>query len=504
MKDTLRALLDEYIRKTLVSFTEADISKYLLKKKHPCSIEKIREFLTNNPNVFVDVYGNFFSRAGLFTSKYFSFVPTKSEIENGYLIMGHRAMPFADPEYLPNELHVFFCGDLVQKKVVQVNTHEILSLFYFYGEEYIPQIIAQDSANDTLDLAENDFVLPSKINLTVLDFSEIYKRSNFKLGDRIIALVSDWDRGFINVAPFCRRGKTLFEQSSVDKKRDKWEEKFEKSLESSLEAFGPCSSIEEQLVFAYLSDLEKFCVSHCSSVQEVFEKSDKFEFTFYGVETRIWLKDKEIPAVGKKMLSFTNEENSNFQQKKESKIENIFKKLGIIIPEWIIEAFIYDTLFYKENNLEKILYKIVPDLIVLEKDEYNAIMLHLEKKYVIIRKQYNWFADYQIAEFRHEALELYSKLVSVFYEIEYQKIDMAALNQQHLVILTQLSGHISSMIYAFTQEDGLQEKDYATLSSSLEGMNFNFEESSKIIKENIYEHQKRNFVFSSNTEDKDG
>ncbi len=474
-----------------------------MKKKHPCSAEKILEFLRNSPNVYVDTEGKFCSRAGLFTSRYFSFVPTKMEIENGYLILGHRGMPFVDPEFLPNELHVFFCGDLVPKKVIEVNTSDILPFYSFYGDEYIPQIIAQDTANALLDLTQTDYMLPPKVNLTVLDFSKFYKESNFKLGDRVIALVSDWDKGFINVAPFCRLGKTPFEQSSVDNKRERWEEEFEKMLSATLEAFGPCASIEEQLVFAYITDIERFCVPYCSSVQEVFEKSGKFEFTSYGVETRLWLKGKEIPAIGAEMIDFSPvDENSKTSFKKDSKVNSIFKKHGLIVPEWVVDAFICDILFSKETNLEKIIEKIIPDSIILEENEYNIIMLHLEKKFVIIRKGYNWFADYQIAHYRHEALELYSKLVSVFYEIEYHKIDIKELDQQHLVILTQLSGHISSMIYSFVQEDSLLEKDLSTFDATLEGMNFNFEESARVIRDNIFAHQKRNLSFSLKLEDK--
>ena len=103
--------------------------------------------------------------------------------------------------------------------------------------------------------------------------------------------------------------------------------------------------------------------------------------------------------------------------------------------------------------------------------------MHLEKKYDILRKGYNWFADYHFAKYRHETLELYSKIVAVFYEIEYQKVNLQELDQQHLVILTQLSGHVSSLIYSFTQQDSFSEKDLSTLEASLEGMNFNFEES---------------------------
>ena len=161
-------------------------------------------------------------------------------------------MPFVDPSFLPDRFGIFFLGEVVPEKVIEINSAEVYPYFKYYGEEYVPQIVAQDFANFGLDLAETDYVLPPKIKLTVLDFSEIYKKYNFKLGDRIVASISDWDAGLINIAPFVRRGKNPFEQSSVDRKREQWEESFEKALSFSLEEFGPCSSIEEQLAFALL------------------------------------------------------------------------------------------------------------------------------------------------------------------------------------------------------------------------------------------------------------
>ena len=167
------------------------------------------------------------------------------------------------------------------------------------------------------------------------------------------------------------------------------------------------------------------------------------------------------------------------------------------------DCFVFELeLLAKNDDIEKLIEKIVPDLIVLEDSDYKAILLHLEKKYAILRKGYNWFADYQVAKYRHEVLELYSKIVAVFYEIEYQKVNLQELDQQHLVILTQLSGHVSSLIYSFTQQDSFSEKDLSTLEASLEGMNFNFEESARVIRDNIFAHQKRNLSFSLKLEDK--
>ena len=221
------------------------------------------------------------------------------------------------------------------------------------------------------------------------------------------------------------------------------------------------------------------------------------------METRLWVKDKEIPAMNPKMMMMNPpEEYLEHLPKKETKIESILNRLGLLVPEWVFDGFILDLLFNKENDFDKIIQKIVPDLIVLDDSDYKSIMLHLEKKYDILRKGYNWFADYHFAKYRHETLELYSKIVAVFYEIEYQKVNLQELDQQHLVILTQLSGHVSSLIYSFTQQDSFSEKDLSTLEASLEGMNFNFEESAKVIKGNLLELQKRKFGIVRNSEDK--
>jgi DNA-binding transcriptional MerR regulator len=112
------------------------------------------------------------------------------------------------------------------------------------------------------------------------------------------------------------------------------------------------------------------------------------------------------------MMMNPPEEFAEHLSKKETKIENLLNRLGLLVPDWIFDGFILDSLFNKEIDFDKIIQKIVPDLIVLSEADYKLILLHLEKKYDILRKGYNWFADYQVAKYRHEILELYSKIVN--------------------------------------------------------------------------------------------
>ena len=121
--------------------------------------------------------------------------------------------------------------------------------------------------------------------------------------------------------------------------------------------------------------------------------------------------------------------------------------MGLLVPEWVFDGFILDLLFNKENDFDKIIEKIVPDLIVLDDSDYKSIMLHLEKKYDILRKGYNWFADYHFAKYRHETLELYSKIVAVFYEIEYsERFKRFSVRSEHCLIVDRVSAVVFACI----------------------------------------------------------
>ena len=78
-------------------------------------------------------------------------------------------MPFVDPEMLPDELTFFVDNVPVQTCVIEFPLAELLKHYNLYGEEYSSQYLAMDSCNSDKNFAENDFMLPSIMKLTVLD-----------------------------------------------------------------------------------------------------------------------------------------------------------------------------------------------------------------------------------------------------------------------------------------------------------------------------------------------
>ncbi len=141
--------------------------------------------LTNN---------RFITRAGIFTGMPFAIKPSRYEIENNILIIGDRFMPFVDPEILPHDLIIKFLGRTIKHKVVSIPSGYVIDAYKFYGEEFIPQVISMDKANNELEYAKNDYMIPADVDLTVLDMSSFYKFFHFAYGQRICAVVTDYNK----------------------------------------------------------------------------------------------------------------------------------------------------------------------------------------------------------------------------------------------------------------------------------------------------------------------
>ena len=94
----------------------------------------------------------------------------------------------------------------------------------------------------------------------------------------------------------------------------------------------------------------------------------------------------------------------------------------------------------------------------------------------ILRKHYNWFADFAIGPLRHQALELYSKVEDLVYEIEAVSDQLEMFPQQELAILAQLFVHIRRILELFASNEDCGDEENTALRMSLEGMEYNFDE----------------------------
>ena len=456
-----------FLRQRITTFTLRTLRQFLEKQGIISLPDNFGAYIETHPNVFKVSKNQYLSRAGCFTGRYFAIKPTQFEVDNGILIPGDRCMPFVDQEMLPDELTFIVENKPVGSIVGEFPLAELLKHYNLYGEEYSAQYLAMDACNSDKNFAENDFMLPSIMKLTVLDMKALYKRWNFTYGDWLRLYVMDWDEGIIIIEPRCEKKANRFEETAAEQARAEWNKTFENALSESLRMYGPCSSIEEQLAYVFVDNMFSLTGPECGSVEEFLNQSDKIGLVEYGVESRLWFLNENVPAAGK---WGSDPEEQNITE------GTLYDTFNLPIPEFMLEAYIRDSLYLKENDSSCILPRIVKDCGYLNKWQEGLLLLRLHKQREQVNKKYNWFADYEVGEVRHRALELYSKLLTLVCRLDRCPVQVQNMPQHELIVLSQLFGHTAKLISGLLFQKNLTDKELDSSRLSIEGMEYSFED----------------------------
>lgn len=426
------------------------------------SLNELTEFLDNDSRAFALQKKMYLTRAGAFTNQLFSFAPTQKEIEQQVFVPGDRCMPFVDADLLSFGLHFEFLGQKLSPKIFNTDCNTARDMFCLYGDEFSAQYISADPACKDLHIAENDFELPFRLSLTGVSMEPIFEKLDFKLGDRILCRVFDWDKGTIEIIPILLHKMNPFQISREDMERQKWYDTLENALLESFDSMGPCAGIEEQLANVFYENRAELCVPDCGSIHEFLESSRKIGLELFGVETRLWFKGQDVPAVGKwnRELYDTDERIIPF----------------FAVPDFVIDCYLKDQMYEKKEDINEIIDKIIPKQLPISKKEKEMLTLQIVNRNVILRKKYNWFADFANGSIRHRALKLFTEVGSLVCDLDCNNKELDQLPQQELVTLSQLYSHISRILEILSDDSECEDDEACAMELSLEGMELNFED----------------------------
>lgn len=477
-------MLETFLSNFLKSFPEPFSAKELLYMlnalNYDFSLNELVEFLDSDPKVFALQKKMYITRAGAFTGKIFSITLTQKELENKVLIPGDRCMPFVDGDIPSFSLRFEFLGKRLHSKLIEVDKLTALDLFMLFGEEYSVQYIASDPACRDLHIAENDFELPQKLNLTGIDIAPVLKGIDFKPGDRILCRVKDWGAGIIELYPLTEQKENPYSISDSDFERQKWNETLESALLESFDRMGPCTSIEEQLANVFYEHSKELCTQNCGSIHEFLNSSKKVALEYFGVETRLWFKGQDVPAVGKWNNGTYISENESFMP-------------FVSRPSYIIDSFIKDQCYEKKNDIQELIKKIVPANSWLSEKDRKSLIAQIEGRNAVLRKRYNWFADFAFGEIRHKALDLFLKVESFINDIDCNEKEFRELPQSEMVTLSQLFTHITRILEITSSEAECEDDETYAMQLSLEGMEENFAEIKPMISAAMNDVRKKRF-----------
>lgn len=490
MTPAIETLLMDFIRIQTQVFSAKDIQEGLSYIGVNMTRDEIEAYLDVNPFVFPLQDRLYITRAGAFTGESFTIKPTVKEIEGGYLLAGHRCMPFVDSEQSSGAIRFSFNNEILPQKEMEFPLREVLPLFNLFGEEYAMQFILSDPAARDTVMRSFDEELPQTVWLTVTDCSSLFKTWDFKRGDFLLAEVFDWRGSIVKIHPLCSHKDNPFQQQPIDQQRMEWYQLFEKKMLESFEILGPSNTIEEQLARVFFINKSQLCRDVAGTIEDAVKHSKKIGMESYGVETRLWFKGQDVPAVGPWLqTNETTEEKDSAAWSGEQLNAEMMLWPRVIFDSWIV-----DSLFQKENNEEYLISLILGEasgpLFVLKKKKLQATIRNRRSK---LEGRYNWFADYERGPVRHRLLELHTKVFALILDLDEVDDQLEQFPQQPLVILTQLSTHIQYMLEGLLREKGVREDDVKAMAASLDGMEYNFEEISGELRDALDKSYKNRF-----------
>ena len=460
-------LVDSFFSKCLDIFTADDFYHHLKSAGLKITKDFALNILNSSTMVFPLVDNEYVTRAGVFSKRCFTFMPTKEEVKKGHFIIGHRCMPFVNPDVPPDRIKIKSVNKLLKEEPVVFSMNTAMDIYALYGEGFTIPYIFNDHSNTKYSIASVQYKMPSEIELTAWPLNAITEGKKFTYGDRIMCRVLEWDKDIVEVRylPQKKEEARSMSISNADIEREEWYSNFEDCLLESMNKNGPCNSIEEQIAYLYLENQEKLCIMNSGSVEEFLMHTKKISFCSYGVETRLWKTGEQVPY------------NGEWNEDCDTSV--IFDDLSVIFAPEIIDAYIENYLYLnqdKENRepVTSLIDEIFPSILQMPPAERKFLMLNIEKRHDIIVKSYNSFADYKLGPVRKRVINLFSKVTELVCSIGCSNLKLLDFPQQDLIILVQLFSHLAKMVEEMENVFGRDQFPVDDVLLSLDGMEETF------------------------------
>ena len=430
---------------------------------------EVEAFIDGRNLAFSSGVRRWVSRRGFFEALPFVISPTRLELLNGILIPGHRCVPFANTNLLPQEYSFLWQGSPVPFTTTEGPPGDLYPFYSIFGEEYAPQYVARDNSENEEAFNDDPYDDPPEVSVKTLDMRNIYREASFVPGDRFIVHSMDWKGG-------------SFELKKVSKDEWKqedllaWLEAAGEGFEASFSKLGPASCTEEQIAYAYWYGGSRMREVPAYSLEEfLYEKTDRIEIAAYGIESRFWYAGRDIP-------DYKELDTGNARPDKTT-VEEILHKLKIPISEYVIQSYVRDSLYRGNEDSGSILGRLVPPAVELGNRDRKLLTEYIESVLEEFQESYSRFNDQVMGPIRSRMGELHTAVIDLAARLGRGDIDPSWLPRHTFIILSQIQDHTAGMMEDLDSDESLPKADLDALDSSLDSMIETYEDTKELIDE---------------------
>jgi len=431
--------------------------------------QEVESYINNRNMAFIVKNRCWMSRRGFFAPLSFVISPSRLELVNGILIPGHRCVPFANGGLLPHEYIFSWQGSTIPSTTTEGPPEEFYPYYSILGEEYAPQYVAKDNAENEEAFNGDPFDDPPEVSIRTIDMRNIYRETSFVPGDRFLVRTLDWKQGSFELEKVSKDEWSAAELEA-------WLLAADEGFENSFSKLGPASCTEEQIAYAYWYGSSRMREVPAYSLEDyIYEKTNRIETSAYGIETRFWYAGREIPDRKELDLSAVSSDITP--------VVLILSKNKIPVSRYVIQSYILDSLYRENGNEGLVLERLVPAKVEMDGRDKVTLLEYIKAVMDEYRVFYTPFTDKVMGPIRARAGELHTAVIDLAWKLSKGDFDISWLPRHTFIILSQIQMHTAGVMEDLDSSDTPSEAELEALDNSLDSMIETYEEVKELIDE---------------------
>ena len=448
-KDDLPDLVDGYGRLAETEFSLMELVGHLRELGVEAAEDDVFDIAITSDYLFDtdSLDETFVPRRAFFQGAQFRVTPLKMEIEGGFVVPGHRFVPFISREVFPTDARLVLPdGSALRTRTVSLPQRQVMPFLFFYGSDHSIEYLLRDQENNELALKPP---FDADVEVTVFDLRDYFAESGFRPGDSLMLTVVDWLQGVFSV--------TRVEAPSDLVSVRTWTDSMQMALDDAMDELGTEGDSNEQLSLAmYIAQTEPDCIpltqapplslaAYLNLQEDITVKKVRGQGILWPVDG-----DPEDEAILEAMAN---------PVEPDSALDAYFQQLGLSISEGEVEAYMCDALHQGCTNPEEVLGRVTAGRSLFfssadEQEEFHDLWFVLwdELKQDYSRK------DDVCAEARTRFLKINDKILAALRQADRQGMGMEEmLDNPVFQEMGKLSAMVSSALIMFNAPELLDE-----------------------------------------------
>lgn len=335
--EKLEEIIADFASEAEREFTLTELSAYVQKKGVRASMDELYDSAAVSDHLFENDPVNkvFFPRRFFFKGAQFRITPLEAEVEGGYLMPGHRFMPFLSDKVLPRDAQLFLPDGSVVPCIKRSlpQSMAMAGLLFFGTATAVDYLLFEDEDNVEGLIPPFD----ADVSIPVFDLSEFYASSGFRSGDSLMLTVKDWLQGTFEVV---RADPALDVVAET-----KWTEAMTAALNEAIDEFGPEGDCNFQFALAMRNAQEK------SMSASLMSNPPLSLAAYFNLQEGLIVKER----IDRALFWPVDDEPMGDElwdalEDPVSELDVLFQDIGLSITEGEVEAYMRNALFLKEGK----------------------------------------------------------------------------------------------------------------------------------------------------------